>query len=87
MPDNYKNVVPGCIVGRYVKRNLGFIAAFPHLFGNGSILFKNIYRTAGRKNEVRRKKNETGDIAKDTFFQAKFFTKIGIEVKESRYRD
>ena len=84
MPDNDKNVVPGRIIGSYSESDLGFIAAFPHLFGNGGILFKNIYRTTGRKNEVRSKKYKEINIIKDTFFQAKFFTKIGIKVKESR---
>jgi hypothetical protein len=62
--------------------------------GNGGVLFKNIYCTAGRENEVRSKKEETGNIIKDTFFQAKFFTKIknkaqGTSLKSqgTRYKD
>lgn len=90
MPYNDKNMKPGCCISwLYIKRYFGLEAAFPDLPGNGDILFKNIYRTASREKEVRSKKQEKRNIIKDTIFQAKFFTKIGIDgrrCKVGRYK-
>jgi hypothetical protein len=57
MSNNNKDIEPGhSILWLYSKRYFGLEAAFPYLPGNGGILFKNIYCTAGRENEVRGKK-------------------------------
>jgi len=56
MADHDIDIVPGDgILWIYGKRYFRFVTTAPGLMGNSGVLFKNIYRTTGGKNEVRSK--------------------------------